>query len=301
MAFTVEDFRDLIRLLEERPEWRAELRRWVLSDELLTLPELVRALAEAQRRTEEQLAALAEAQRRTEDRLAALADRVAALAEAQRRTEEQLAALAEAQRRTEEQLAALAEAQRRTEDRLAALEEAQRRTEEQLAALAEAQRRTEEQLAALIGVVRTLTIDVGELKGDALERRYRERAYAYFAPLLRRARVLAGDDLMARLEEAVADGQLSEAEAQQVSWADLVMQGRRREDDTEVYLVVEASWQVDVEDVERTAERAALLGRTGMATIPVVAGRTVTEAAARLARTLRVWQVTDGRVVAPER
>jgi hypothetical protein len=48
MAFTVEEFRDLLRILEERPEWRAELRRLVLTDELLTLPELVRALAEAQ-------------------------------------------------------------------------------------------------------------------------------------------------------------------------------------------------------------------------------------------------------------
>ena len=251
MPFTVEDFRDLIRLLEERPEWRTELRRWVLSDELLTLPELVRALTEAQRLTAERVAALADAQRRTEERLDILA-------------------------------------------------EAQRRTEERMAALADAQRRTEERLDTLIGVVRTLIIDVGELKGDALERRYRERAYAYFAPLLRRTRLLAGDELIARLAGAVADGQLSEADAEKVTWADLVIQGRRREDDTEVYLVVEVSWQVDVEDVERTAERAALLGRTGMSAIPVVAGKTVTEGAARLARTLRVWQVTDGRVVSPE-
>jgi hypothetical protein len=40
MAFTVEEFQDLIRLLQERPEWRADLRRLVLTDELLALPEL---------------------------------------------------------------------------------------------------------------------------------------------------------------------------------------------------------------------------------------------------------------------
>jgi hypothetical protein len=38
MAFTVEEFRDLLRILDERPEWRAELRRLVLTDELLALP-----------------------------------------------------------------------------------------------------------------------------------------------------------------------------------------------------------------------------------------------------------------------
>ncbi len=42
MPFSVEEFRDLIRLLEERPEWRADLRRLVLTDELLALPSLVR-------------------------------------------------------------------------------------------------------------------------------------------------------------------------------------------------------------------------------------------------------------------
>jgi hypothetical protein len=174
---TTEDLRDLIRLLETHPEWRAELRRLVLTDELLDLPRVVRQLAEAQRRTEERLAELAEAQCRTEARLAELAEAqrrteervgrlevaLAELAEAQRRTEERvgrlevaLAELAEAQRRTEARLAELAEAQRRTEERvgrlevaLAELAEAQRRTEARLAELAEAQRRTEEQIADL--------------------------------------------------------------------------------------------------------------------------------------------------------
>ena len=55
MAFSVEEFRDLMRLLEKHPEWRAELRRMVLTDELLALPSLVRELVEAQRRSEERL------------------------------------------------------------------------------------------------------------------------------------------------------------------------------------------------------------------------------------------------------
>jgi len=38
MPFTVEDFQDLIRLLAQHPEWQAELRLHVLSDELLELP-----------------------------------------------------------------------------------------------------------------------------------------------------------------------------------------------------------------------------------------------------------------------
>jgi len=76
MAFTVRDYQDLVHLLGQHPEWQAELRRLLLADDFLALPDIVRDLAEAQRqsearltRVEESLAALAEAQQRTEARL----------------------------------------------------------------------------------------------------------------------------------------------------------------------------------------------------------------------------------------
>jgi hypothetical protein len=59
MAFTVSEFRDLIQLLEQHPTWRAELRRWVLTEELLALPQTVRELIELQRHTEERMGQLA--------------------------------------------------------------------------------------------------------------------------------------------------------------------------------------------------------------------------------------------------
>src|SRR6059036_1080031 len=79
MAFTVEDFHDLLRLLEQRPEWRAELRRYVLTDDLVELPSLVRALTEAQARTEQRVEELAQAQRGTEQRMGELASAVESL------------------------------------------------------------------------------------------------------------------------------------------------------------------------------------------------------------------------------
>src|SRR5206468_5090821 len=59
MAFTVSEFRDLIQLLEQHPVWREELRRWVLTEELLVLPQTVHELVESQRHTEERLGQLA--------------------------------------------------------------------------------------------------------------------------------------------------------------------------------------------------------------------------------------------------
>ena len=223
MAFTIEDFRDLLQLLEQHPAWRTELRRWVLSDDLLALPQTMHELAEAQRRTEERVGQLA-----------------------------------------------------------AHMDEFARRMDQ----LIEVQTRTGS--------------DVERLKGSDLERRYRERAHAYFSRLLRRIHVLSGDELMALLEEAVTRKQLSEDDADDILQADVVIRGRRREDGTEVYGVVEVSWGVGLSDVQRAARRATLLARTGMPALPVVAGFWLTPEAQEPARAFKVWQVTNGHVIAPE-
>lgn len=97
MAFTAEGFQDLLRLLNRHPEWKAELRRHILSDDLLTLPELMRHLSVAYTRSEERL-----------ERVESLVEK---LFDAQTRTEEQVAQLAAAQVRPLEQVTQLAVAQ----------------------------------------------------------------------------------------------------------------------------------------------------------------------------------------------
>ena len=244
----VEDFQDLIRLLQARPEWRADLRRVVLTDELLALPEQVARL-----------------QVETDRRFHELAGQIAALAEAQRRTEERVAALAEAQDRINEQIAALTRV-----------------------------------VYALTEDVRILKIDVGDLKGDNLERRYREKAPAYFGRLVRRMRVLSAEELAGLLEDAVEQGQLTEAEKDEAILTDVVVRGRYQGSGAEVYLVIEVSWGVGVHDVERAVQRAAVLGKLGIPALPVVAGKAVTAQAEQLAHEQHVWQVIDGQAVSPQ-
>ena len=93
--------------------------------------------------------------------------------------------------------------------------------------------------------------DLERLKGHDLQRRYRERAPAYFGRLLQRLHVLSNDELVALLDAAVTHGQLSEEASEQILQADIVIRGRRREDGTDVYLVVEVSWGVGLSDVQR--------------------------------------------------
>jgi hypothetical protein len=275
MPFTVDDFHDLIRLVETRPEWRAELRRLVLTNELLTVPDQLAAL---RARSEEQFQALAEAHQRTDLQLATLTERVTTLTE-------RVTALTAAQERMDSQLMTLTE-------RVTALTAAQERMDSQLATLTE-------QVAALTRVVHTLTVDVGTLKDKSLEADYRSRGHAYLSRVVRRPHVLTADELMTIIEDARDRGMLSDVEAQDLYETDLVIRGRRSEDGTEVYLVVEVSWGVGPHDVERAVQRARVLSHIGLATIPVVAGEHILPEAHERARQSQVWQVTDGRAIPP--
>ncbi len=291
MAFRAEDLQALVRLLREHPEWRDELRRALLPEdmallarEVAALAAEVRRLAEAQSRTDATVQALAEAQRRTDAT-------VQALAEAQARTEERLRELAEAQKRTEE-------AQARTEQRVEELAQAQTRTEQRVEELAQAQTRTEGTLQALVETVRVLVKDVAALKGDNLERLYRDRAASYFARILRRIRTVGPDQLGTLLDEAVDAGRITLDEREDVLQADVVVEGRR--DGETVYLVVEVSWEVGSEDVERAVRRAGLLQRAvAYPTLPAVAGKVLATDQRTQELASRVWRVLDGKTEPP--
>ncbi|HEY3082148.1 MAG TPA: hypothetical protein VGM69_19860 [Chloroflexota bacterium] len=238
MAFTVRDFRDLVQLLEQRPEWRSELRRLVLTEELLELPAIVRELA---------------------GRLDELAARVDRLAEAQERTEARVAELAEAQRRTESSIRDLAFAQ-------GAMREAQEHMRD----------------------------DLGALRGEYLESRYRNHAGAYLARLVRRARVVADRELTTMLDDALDAGQITRDDRDEMLAADLVVWGRRWEDGREVYLVAEVSVGIWPDDVLRAVDRARVLAKLHEA-VPVVAGERISSDAEALARERGVMVVLDGR------
>ena len=291
MAFTVNDLNDLLRILREQPEWLAEVRRVVLTDELLKLPDLVRELVEAQRRTDERLAEfqqrierqIAEFQQRIERQMAEFQQRIERqMAEFQQRIERQMA---EFQQRIEQQMAEfqqrierqMAEFQQRTDQRFAELAEAQRRTDERLA---EFQQRTEEQ--------------IGELKGTLLEMDYRAKVGAIFGSRLKKPKVVDAGDMWDVLRD-----RLDEEEIRQIVALDLIVRGRLLppQGEGELWLAVEVSYIVDQNDVMRAAARAALLRKAGLPAIPVAAGKRLTQGASALATESRVVLVQDGSLV----
>ena len=60
----ISDFKDFLHALDEHPEWREELRRKILTDELLSLPTIVQDLAQQLGQLTEQVNQLAESHMR---------------------------------------------------------------------------------------------------------------------------------------------------------------------------------------------------------------------------------------------
>lgn len=221
---------------------------------------------------------LAEAQRKAEVRLAGVEDRLS-------RLEETVAQLVEAQRKAEIRLAGV-------EDRLSHVEDRLSRLEGIVAQLVEALRDLADKVAKLTESMDRLTDKVARLDGRVLETTYREKAGAYFGPLLRRLRVVSPHSLEDSLEAI-----LSHEEFRDVLLLDLLISGqpRHRPQMSEVWLAVEVSVVVDAEDVARAQRRAALLRRAGYRAIPAVAGESITQGAEAEAGLHKVAVLQDGR------
>ncbi|MFN8534712.1 MAG: hypothetical protein U0556_14340 [Dehalococcoidia bacterium] len=313
MAFAFEDFEDLLRILDEHPDWRDQLRRRLLSDEFLHLPYLTQKIDDRLSRLEETVQALLDAHARSDVRLSRIEAAIEILAQAQARTEVRLEELAQAQARTEVRLEELAQAQARTEVRLEELAQAQVRTEARLEELAQAQARTEARLEELAQAQARTEVRLEELaqaqaRTEAavqettttvarLEARLEETVVAV-RRLDTRVGRLQGDSLERRYRERAGsyfggllrrprpvdlndlrdsiEDRLTADEVEEALRADLFVRGSlRAEPGREILIVLEVSAVIDAHDIGRALRRARLLRQAGHHAVAAVGGEAV--------------------------
>ncbi len=171
-----------LELLDRDPAFREEVRRKLLTDELLALPERVERLRleihkefervwRAIQENNRQIAALTERMERVEAQIATLAQQVqensrqiAALTERMEQVEAQIATLAQQVQENSRQIAALTERMERVETQIATLAQQVQENSRQIAALTERMERVETQIAALTEEVRDLRRTVGRME-----------------------------------------------------------------------------------------------------------------------------------------
>jgi hypothetical protein len=247
MAFTVEDFEDMLRILERNPEWQERMRRAILSRELLELPErllaLVQQLIESDARNSAQIAELTRTVQRHDEAIATLIQTVQRHNEILLRHDELIAELIQTVQHHDEQIAELVQVVRE---------------------LAEAQRRTEARLERLEN---RLEGEIGRQSGERYEREVVASAPVFFYggqggglgnPMVQ-------DQLRQWLqplfEQGVEISHLANPFRADIIW----WKGDR-------VMVVEVGIKVSRDDVNRAAARAELLRRAGVNATPAVIG-----------------------------
>lgn len=295
MAFTVKDMPDLTRILLDHPEWLAEVRRLVLTDELLNLPSLVRELAAIQQRGEQRMerleagiTELTTAQQRTEQQIADLTAAQQRTEQRMDRVEQAIVDLTTAQQRTEQQIAELTASQQRAEQRLGGVEKA-------ITELVAAQQRTEQNVERIDKTLRRFETELRATRGTELEQRYRLHAGGYFGKWLRRIKVIHPHGVMPEFEELL-DSRLSDEEVDDILLLDVILRGNLKRPATrpEIYLAMEVSVTIEAYDIQRAQARSALLRKAGLPAIPVVAGERIDEEADDLARMTPIVVIQNG-------
>ena len=125
----------------------------------------------------------------------------------------------------------------------------------------------EKTVAELVEAVKQLVIEVGHLKGVALETRLhrRVRSRVNQALGLRRARIMQSQlleplpELLERMDTALADGLITDDQDSRVEATDVILQAERKNDGSAIWVAIEASSSINERDIQRARESADIL------------------------------------------
>jgi exonuclease VII small subunit len=279
MSLIINNFSDLLKIVETHPEWRRKLVKALFPE--VDLPKALQELAATGQRNEVTLERLAE----TVARLEANQER-----------------LIKSYERLAETVARLEANQERLTDIVERLDTRVARLETDVAGL-------KTDVAGMKTDMKEVRHTQRDLKESSFERYYRDKATSIFGWYVKRGRDMT-DEIADRMQDAEAAGQISEDEFIQVLAADLLWGGQLRRPVSsvaeqaesgmrkaeQVILVVETSWLAEVTDVERAVARATTLRKIELRALPVVAGREWTQEAIEAAHQQGAVIAADGRV-----
>jgi phage shock protein A len=303
MAFTVEDFEDMLRILERNPEWQERMRRAILSRELLELPErllsLVQQLIESDARNSAQIAELTRTVQRHDEAIATLIQTVQRHDEAiatliqtvQRHNEillrhdELIAELIQTVQRHDALIAELIQTVQRQGEQIAELTRTVQRHDALIAELIQTVQRHDEQIAELVQVVRELAEaqrraearlerlenrlegEIGRQSGERYEREVVASAPVFFygGQGGGLGNPMVQDQLRQWLQPLFEQG-VEISHLANPFRADIIWWKGDR------VMVVEVGIEVSRDDVKRAAARAELLRRAGVNATPAVIG-----------------------------
>jgi chemotaxis regulatin CheY-phosphate phosphatase CheZ len=306
-SFTPEELAMIERTseaLRQYPHLRRAFIRALQMEELFAIPEqleslkqVVLELAAQYKQQQEQLNRIEQ----TANRALEVAERAQQTAERANEIAERALQVAERAQQTAERANEIAERALQTAERANEIAERAQQTSERAEGTAEHALQVALETRDIVNdMQKRLTrveADVADLKGMSMELMARKLLPGVLGKLVRKLRVYEPDEFYRVMEEADL---LSADELAEVASADVFAHGQLRSNDTPRWFVVEASWGLGMTDVERAAQRAAILTQNGAPAIGTVLGRRITADARKRAQQLGVLVVLNGAPRNPE-
>jgi hypothetical protein len=299
-SFTPEELAAIERTseaLRQYPHLRRAFIRALQMEELFAIPEQLESLKQVVL----ELAAQYKQQQEQLNRIEQTANRALEVAERALQTAERANEIAERAQQTAERANEIAERALQTAERANEIADRAQQTSERAEGTAEHTLQVALETRDIVNdMQKRLTrveADVADLKGMSMELMARKLLPGVLGKLVRKLRVYEPDEFYRVMEEADL---LSADELAEVASADVFAHGQLRSNDTPRWFVVEASWGLGMTDVERAAQRAAILTQNGAPAIGTVLGRRITADARKRAQQLGVLVVLNGAPRNPE-
>jgi len=299
-SFTPEELAAIERTSEavrQYPHLRRAFIRALQMEELFAIPEQLESLKQVVL----ELAAQYKQQQEQLNRIEQTANRALEVAERAQQTAERAQQTAERANEIAERALQVAERAQQTAERANEIAERAQQTSERAEGTAEHALQVALETRDIVNdMQKRLTrveTDVADLKGMSMELMARKLLPGVLGKLVRKLRVYEPDEFYRVMEEADL---LSADELAEVASADVFAHGHLRSNDTPRWFVVEASWGLGMTDVERAAQRAAILTQNGAPAIGTVLGRRITADARKRAQQLGVLVVLNGAPRNPE-
>ena len=243
--YPVLTFADIIRALRSHPEWLEELRKLILTEELLELPKKFDELLKRVDRIEENI-------KEIKQDVGVLKQDVGVLKQDVGVLKQDVGVLKQDVDVLKQDVDTLKQDVDTLKQDVTVLKQDVAILKQDVAIL-------KQEVAILKQDVAYLKGEFGRFKGKDFERTIRERYYAYFGRLLRKTKLIPMEDLLPKLDELEESGVITEEERMSILQVDIVLRGEIKSTKKAVVLAVEVSYSLFEDDLARAEERARIL------------------------------------------
>jgi chromosome segregation ATPase len=252
--YSIVTFADILRALKSHPDWLEELRKIILTTELLELPKKFDELLKRVEKIESDVEILKQDVAVLKQDVAVLKQDVAVLKQDVAVLKQDVAVLKQDVAVLKQDVAVLKQDVAVLKQDVAVLKQDVAVLKQDVAVLKQDVEILKKDMAYLKG-------EFGRFKGKDFERTIKDKHYAYFGKLLRKTKLVQFEEILQIIDDAEEKGLIKEEQRDSLLNLDIIVKGQIKSTQKPVVLAVEISYSLYEDDIERAIERAQILAQ----------------------------------------